>query len=121
MKKILLVDNDQDILEMVDNLLTAHGFKVQTHSTGLNVSEVVNTCKPNLILLNTDLPGKSGMEICKELKQSLSIPIILSSGYSYHKKAIVESDADGFIRKPFETNHLINTISSHLNLVLTVF
>ncbi|MEO6455814.1 MAG: response regulator [Ginsengibacter sp.] len=121
MKKILIVDDDQDILEIARYLLTSHGFNVQTHSTGFNVPEVVSTYNPHLILLDINLPGKSGIEICKELKQKLTIPIILFSANPEKKNALEKSNADDFIHKPFEINHLINTISSHLKLVLTIF
>jgi len=121
MKKILIVDDDEAILDVVKHLFISHGFNVQTHSTGLNVQEVVMNYNPSLILLDINLPGKSGTQICKELKQKLSIPIILFSAHANKRKAVEESNADDFIEKPFEINHLINTVSSHLNLVLAVF
>ena len=114
MKKILVVDDDEDILHIVKYLLTSQGFDVQTHSTGLNVPEVVRSYDPNLILLDILLPEKSGIEICKELKQMYAIPIILISAYSDYKKSFVESRSDAFVVKPFDTDQLVNTIKSHL-------
>ncbi|MEO6330552.1 MAG: response regulator [Ginsengibacter sp.] len=122
MKKILIVDDDEDILEVVKYLLQSHGFNVSTYATGFNVDEVVKNYNPDLILLDINLPGKSGTQICKELRhKKLTTPIILFSAHADRSKVIAESNADDFIEKPFEIDHLINTISSHLNLVLTVF
>ena len=115
MKKILVVDDDLDILEIIKLILTLNDFDVYTHSTGLNVPEVVMEFHPNLILLDVRLPGKSGTEICKELKEKYTIPIILISAYGNHLASIEESNADAFITLPFELNHLVNTINSHLN------
>ena len=69
MKKILVVDDDLAILEVVEYFLTANGFKVQTHPTGLMVNEVVSHFQPDVILLDIMLPGKLGTQVCNEIKQ----------------------------------------------------
>ena len=116
MKKILIVDDDKDILHMVKYILTSHGFDVQTHATGLNVPDVVMHYHPNLILLDIRLPGKLGTEVCKELKQIHSdVPVILFSAHAEQGKAFALCDADGFIQKPFDINNLLNVINLHIN------
>ncbi len=115
MKKILVVDDDPDILQIVKYVLTAHGFDVQTYSTGSNVSEVVITFDPDLILLDILLPGTLGTQVCIELKEIYNIPIILFSAHSDERKSFEKWHADDFIQKPFDINHLVNTINSHLN------
>ena len=110
MKKILVVDDDQDTLQLVKHILTSRGFDVQTHSTGLDVPEIVMSFEPNLILLDIRLPGKSGIEISKTIKQIHSVPIILFSAYSEHQKSLTESKADAFIVKPFNIDQLVNKI-----------
>ena len=95
MKKILVVDDDQDVLFLVQHILESRGFDVHTHSSGLKVPEVVMNYNPNLILLDVSLPEKSGIEICNELKQIYSIPIILISAYSKHQISSAESNAEG--------------------------
>ena len=116
MKKILIVDDDDDILDIVKHLLTSHGFNVQTHSTGLNVPEVVTDYNPNLILLDICLPGKSGTEICKELKQLYSdIRIILFSAQPPQGRSSDTSDAEAFIKKPFDAKNLVNTVRWYMN------
>ena len=116
MKKILLIDDDQDILDMVKHILTSRGYDVQTHSTGLNVPDIVMHYHPNLILLDIRLPGKLGTEVCKELKQIYThLPIILFSAHADQGKAFALCDADGFIQKPFEIKNLIDTINLYAN------
>ncbi len=116
MKKILVVEDDKDILNIVHHILISHGFDVQTHSTGLNVPDIVMHYHPNLILLDIRLPGKLGTEVCKELKQIHSnLPIIFFSAHADQGKSFALCDADGFIQKPFDIKNLIETINLHLN------
>ena len=116
MKKILVVDDDKDILNVVQQILVSHGFDVKTHSTGLNVPDIVMHYHPNLILLDIRLPGKLGTEVCKELKQiHTNLPILLFSAHADQGEAFAICHADGFIQKPFDIKNLIDTINLHLN------
>ena len=116
MKKILVVDDDKDILNVVQQILVSHGFDVQTHSTGLNVPDIVMHYHPNLILLDIRLPGKLGTEVCKELKQiHTNLPILLFSAHAEQGETFAICKADGFIPKPFDIKNLIATINLHLN------
>jgi DNA-binding response OmpR family regulator len=115
MKKILVVDDDRDILEIVSYILTSRGFNVSTHTTGLNVPEAVMQFSPDVILLDINLPGKLGTEVCKELKKIHSIPVILFSAHAKEGKVIAECNADGFIAKPFDMEALVKRIKAHLN------
>ena len=116
-EKILVVDDDEDILYAVRHLLTSLGFEIQTHSTGLSVPEVVLAFQPDLILLDIRLPGKLGTEICKELKElNYEIPIILfSAHHNYDVNFLATFGANDFIRKPFEIMDLLNTFKLHMN------
>ena len=115
MKKILLVEDDENFVEIVKYILTTYGFEVHTHTTGLNVPEIVEKYNPNLILLDINLPGKLGTQVCKELKQTSAIPIILFSTHPDQQKVVKECDADGFLEKPFDINELIGSIGLHAN------
>ena len=115
MKKILLVDDDEDILDAVKSILTLNGFDVQTHSSNSNVSEIVKWNYPNLILLDIRFFGKLGTEICKELKEIYDIPIILLSADTKHGNKFEQFNADAFIQKPFDIKQLVDTINLHVN------
>lgn len=114
MKKILVVDDDKDIAEVVKMILISHGFDVLTHNTGFNVPDIVKEYKPDLILLDIRLPGKLGTEICKELKEvSKYPPILLFSAHAKEGESFSICNADGFIQKPFDVKKLIDTINLH--------
>ena len=116
MKKVLVVDDDQDILYIVKQILTSYGFEVRLHSTGLNVPDIVLDFQPDLILLDVRLPGKSGTEICKELKeQNCVIPIILFSAHAQQANFLELFGADAFMSKPFDVKNLVNTVKLHMN------
>jgi DNA-binding response OmpR family regulator len=114
MKKILLVDDDHDMLDVVKLILIQNGFNVRTNSNGYNLPQMINEYNPDIILLDVRLPGKPGTELCKELKETFSLPVILFSAEP--KILFNEWDADDFIQKPFEINHLITVIKSHLEV-----
>jgi two-component system phosphate regulon response regulator PhoB len=115
MKKILLIDDERDILEVTAHILTLEGFWVKTHLSGLHVLEIVQQYKPNLILLDVRLPGKLGTEVCKDIKAIYPhLPVLFFSAHAKEQE-VAECDADGLIEKPFEIKHLINTIKQHVN------
>jgi DNA-binding response OmpR family regulator len=114
MKKVLVVDDDASILELMELILVKHGFEVYTHASGLGVPEIVNTCSPDIILLDILLSERLGTEICKELKETYSIPILLFSANTAKEKAYEECNADGFIEKPFDIRELVHKVKSHI-------
>ena len=114
MKKILIVDDDEDLVLLASDLLTTKGYRVLSHRSGLSVSNVVRQYNPDLILLDIRLYGSSGTEISKELKAWYDMPIILFSGDTTKGKAFADCDADGFLQKPFTSTELLRTISRHL-------
>ena len=115
MKKVLLVEDDKGTREAVEYILTTYGFNVHTHTTGLEVDEVIKDYGPDLVLLDIRLPGKSGTEICKEIKQNSNLPVILFSAEPDQKKLVKECNANAFLGKPFDINELIVSISLHAN------
>lgn len=115
MKKVLIVDDDADILSVVKYILTIHGFTVYTHSNGYGVLQIVKELKPDMILLDVMLPGKNGIEICKEIKQAINIPVILFTAHADKIKSLEEYEADDFIEKPFDIHSLVKTIKDNLN------
>ena len=114
MKKILVVDDDEDLADIVKYILKLKGFNVITHSTGVNVPEVVRRSNPNLVLIDIRLYGESGTDICRKLKRRYDIPIVLFSGDTRQGKTFADCHADGFIEKPFNVDQLVNTINLHL-------
>lgn len=116
MKKVLVVDDDQHVLEVVKFILVSYGFDVHTHATGLKVVEVVFDYQPDLILLDIRLPGKLGTEICKDLKNLHCVtPIILFSAHAQQENFLDKFGADAFMAKPFDVKDLVNTVKLYMN------
>lgn len=113
-KKILVIDDETTILEVVKIILKHSGYEVFTHRDGKNIAEFVGRYNPDLILLDVHLKDVSGGDLCKELKKTTDIPIVLFSGYANLKKTYQECKADGYIAKPFERIDLLNVISGEL-------
>lgn len=119
MPRILIVDDDKDLLTVVKSLLLKKGFKVSVYSDWENAWEGVKTFDPQLVLLDVFLDGVDGLGICKKLKSSAytrHIPIIIFSSYPrVGETAIYEYGADDFIAKPFEVNELVKKIHKVLS------
>ncbi|HET6995663.1 MAG TPA: response regulator [Chitinophagaceae bacterium] len=118
MKKILVVDDDVDILALVQMMLTMHNFNVDAISRWEKIPESLENFEPDLILLDISLVGADGRVICKQLKQSNDtshIPVILFSANAEMGSNYLEYQAEDFIAKPFEMSHLIGTIRHHVN------
>lgn len=120
MSKILILDDDQDLLSIVKPLLKKNGFDVLTFANWQKAWEDIKRSKPNLILLDVFLKGMDGMDVCKKLKSISStrnIPVIMFSSYpNIAETAIDEFGADEFIAKPFEVNELVRKIKKVLSV-----
>ena len=114
MKKILVVDDDLDISDVVKTILTMHGYEVLTHDRGCDAVDLVKKYDPDLVLLDIHLPDKLGTEICKELKIISNLPpVLLFSADAKEGDAFAICKADGFIRKPFDISYFLEVIKLH--------
>jgi CheY-like chemotaxis protein len=117
-KKILLVDDETDIINIVSFRLKKAGYDVVVAETGTQALEKVRTELPDLILLDINLPEMTGYEVCTSLKSDAGtkkIPVIFISASSENiKKDTEKYGADGFIVKPFEPQELISKIGEYL-------
>lgn len=113
--KILVIDDDIDILYVVGFILKGKGFEVIAFSSPpANLIEKVKEVNPAVILLDIQLAGYDGRELCKlikEVKEHAHIPVILFSANHHYKHGIDKYLCNDFIEKPFEIDHLLNKIS----------
>lgn len=118
MSKILIIDDDQEILNSLGTLLIRNGFTVETESRWQNITRRIDLFGPDLILLDVALGGADGRNISRQIKSGLFTKniqvILLSANHNAHRN-LSESLADGFIKKPFEPNELIEKIRSYLS------
>jgi len=115
MKKVLVVDDDEDILMLVKMLLTINNFNVEAISKWEQIDDRVENFLPNIILLDVSLSGADGRDICKRLKSSEAtkqIPIILFSAHADVANSYRDCNAQAFIAKPFDISHLIEVLDS---------
>ncbi|MEO7960561.1 MAG: response regulator [Ginsengibacter sp.] len=120
MARILVVDDDTDILSVMEILLTMKGFDVEVTTRGENTFPKIDSFKPDLILLDVLISGHDGRTICKQLKankQTSHIPVIMFSAHPGAAASIAEYGADDFISKPFDVNNLIDKVNNQLQAV----
>ena len=115
MKKILIVDDDKDLLVGLNALLTNKGYKIKTIAEGLSASDMTQNFNPDLILLDVHLADSDGIQICFELKnnsRTRHIPILMISADSEDGEVIDHCPADGFMAKPLSLLSLYKTVES---------
>jgi len=122
MKKILVVDDEKNILKGLMDNLKAEGFEVIGESIGKNGLNAALTENVDLVLLDLMLPDMSGLDICREVKKKkISLPIIMLTAKSKESDKILglELGADDYITKPFSINEVIARIRAVLRRVQT--
>jgi len=118
MKRILAVDDNKDILEILRYILEESGYEVDTLSDGHHFFEKIQEHTPDLILLDVMLGDMDGRELCKNVKtqrETHDIPIIMLS--ASHTIASISHvyPPDAFLAKPFDIKALLNTVQQELN------
>ena len=114
-KKIMIIEDDADILDIMTYILTAKGYEVVSNRNSMILSEV-DDHYPDLILLDNRLPEGSGLEICKHYKQIWNAegksvcPVVIVSADHELEVLAKNHDADGFLEKPFEVASFLATV-----------
>lgn len=115
--KVLVVDDDVDILEAVEMTLESVGYETYALDEGENIVDEVISYKPDLIILDVLISGKDGRTICKELKdysKTKDIPVIMMSAHPSAKETSYKCGADDFIAKPFDIDDLLDCIKKNI-------
>ncbi|MDP2905553.1 MAG: response regulator, partial [Candidatus Omnitrophota bacterium] len=116
-QKILVIDDEQDLLDLVKIRLEHHGYDVAYLNSGEGALEKIRRDLPDLILLDIMMPGKNGYDLCYELKHdnaTKTIPIVMFTAKPQWQKEIQEVSefvaADDYVYKPFEAQDLLEKI-----------
>jgi two-component system, OmpR family, response regulator MtrA len=114
--KILVVDDDNALREMVGIVLTAAGFDPTYCPDGNQALAIFEAEQPDLVLLDVMLPGKSGIAVCKDIRAVSGIPIIMLTAKSETNDVVLglEAGADDYMVKPFEPSELTARIKARL-------
>lgn len=113
--KILIVDDEQGILSMLQDYFEFHGYFVYTALNGTEALKAVNA-KPDIILLDINMPDINGLEVCKRIREYVSCPIIFLTARIEEADAIMgfQSGGDDYVMKPFKVNALGARVEAHL-------
>jgi CheY-like chemotaxis protein len=113
MKKILVIDNDPAILDIVQEIFTYEGFEVVGVEETQDIGKLVKATDPQLVLIDYLLNGINGGELCHQIKTSpdTDIPVILFSAYPRVFNSLGNYGCDAFIAKPFDLDDLISQVT----------
>lgn len=114
--KILIVDDDENISELISLYLEKENYATKIVDNGNDVLEAVKSFNPNLVLLDLMLPGKDGYDVCKEIRQTSTVPVIMltAKGETFDKILGLELGADDYMVKPFDTKELTARVKAVL-------
>ena len=120
-QRILIVDDDNNIAELVSLYLIKECFETMIVNDGESALKANQTFRPNLILLDLMLPGMDGYQVCREIRKDSPVPIIMLSakGEIFDKVLGLELGADDYMIKPFDTKELIARIKAVLRRYTT--
>jgi len=119
-KKILVVEDEESLLKLQSILLTIKGYKVEGVMDGQAALEVVETMKPDLVLLDIMLPKIDGFQVCRQVKANEAtrhIPVIMLTAKKSMEDRIMgkRAGADMYITKPYKSSMVIETIQRLLS------
>ena len=114
--RILVVDDDTALAEMIGIVLRTEGFEPYFCEDGLQAVEMFHSVAPDLVLLDLMLPGMDGIEVCSQIREESGIPIIMLTAKSDTADVVkgLESGADDYVVKPFNPKELVARIRTRL-------
>ena len=115
-QRILIVDDDNNIAELISLYLTKECFETRIVNDGEQALKEFNTFHPDLILLDLMLPGIDGYQVCREIRHTSDVPIIMLSakGETFDKVLGLELGADDYMIKPFDSKELVARVRAVL-------
>lgn len=115
-QKILIVDDDANICELLRLYLEKDGFDTEVVTDGMRALDTFKSAEPDLVLLDIMLPGMDGWQICRAIRKTSQTPIIMltAKGETFDKVLGLELGADDYITKPFETKEVVARIKAVL-------
>lgn len=113
---ILIIEDEQRIADLLSDYLKVNGYKVSHHNTGVNAVDTIKQTQPDLVLLDIMLPGVDGIEICKQVRKTSQVPIIMVTAKVEELDRILglEIGADDYICKPFSPREVVARVKAVL-------
>lgn len=118
-EKVLVVDDEVALVESIRFTLESEGYEVLTAHDGLDGVAKVKSANPSLVLLDLMLPEMSGLDVCREIRQTSDVPIVMVTAKDGEADKVLglELGADDYITKPFSTRELLARVRAHLRRV----
>ncbi|MBE3569848.1 MAG: response regulator transcription factor [Bacillales bacterium] len=115
-KKILVVDDEKPIADILEFNLKKEGYEVHCAYDGEKAMQMVEDIQPDMILLDIMLPGRDGIEVCREVRKKYEMPIIMltAKDSEIDKVLGLELGADDYVTKPFSTRELLARVKANL-------
>lgn len=119
MKKILIADDEPDVVQLVAMLLKPEGYELVTAETGEDAIEQVQEQRPDLVLLDILMPGGHGFSVLKSIRENpelraTKVMILSSKSYAEDRRRALDAGADAYMTKPFDADALLNTVKGLL-------
>ncbi len=114
--RIMVVDDDPNIAQLIRLYLESEGYRVEHYLDGVSCVESFKSNPPNLVILDIMLPGMDGWDVCKEIRKVSDVPIIMltAKGETFDKVLGLELGADDYIVKPFDPKELVARVKAVL-------
>lgn len=115
-EKILIVDDEPAIIDLLSSDLSEEGYQIETATDGPSAIEKAKSFNPDLIMLDIMLPNMSGYDVCRKINEFMNIPIILVTAKSDIVDKIIglELGADDYLTKPFDGREMLARVKAHL-------
>jgi two-component system, OmpR family, KDP operon response regulator KdpE len=115
-KKILVIDDELQIIRVMRHILSAHQYEIRTADDGKSAMEVFEYWQPDLVITDLQMPNVSGLELCRRLREVSGVPIIVLSVRDEEETIVeaLDAGADDYVTKPFGTNELLARVRSGL-------
>lgn len=115
-ERVLVVEDEESLVESIRFTLEAEGYEVIAVSDGIRGLEEARTSNPSLVLLDLMLPGMSGIDVCRQIRQESDVPIVMVTAKDGEADKVLglEMGADDYITKPFSTRELLARVRAHL-------
>ncbi|KIC42010.1 chemotaxis protein CheY [Ruegeria sp. ANG-R] len=114
-RKVLLIEDEPNITEAIRFLLTREGWQVETHAEGTDAVQVILAARPDLVILDVMLPGKSGMDVLRDLREHdemkvLPVLMLTARGQSRDREMAEQAGVSRFMTKPFSNTEVLTAV-----------
>jgi DNA-binding response OmpR family regulator len=113
-KRILVVDDEAQIRRIMRAVLSAKGYEIIEAENGEEALKLIRAEEYHLMLLDINMPGINGIEVCVELRKSSNMPIVIMSAGEENRARALDAGANDYLKKPFGVSQIFSCVELHL-------